>query len=600
MQRYRLAVLLSLMLWMPAALHAAGVQYAVKLDPLAAADGADKIAAQLAATYGGTVVSGSASSGTFVLRIPETRARLLASDPHVSSLTPVPNAAPAVQEVVYWTGGVSYTYDGSGNIRQAGNDKFAYDYAGRLVQADVNGISRKYDYDAYGNRKACSQPGTDCQYGLTISATNNRIEQAGYDGGGNVKTFGGHAYTYDALHMPVRDDHGPLAREYVYTADDERLAVYEVGSSWHWTVRGIGASVLREFSSSGAQGTSSWKWERDYVYRGPSLLASRQPAGQSTSTYHYHLDHLGTPRRVTDDHDATVGFHDYYAFGPDAGGLNEPSAAPLRYTGHERDSASDLFGTLDYMHARYYSPIAGRFLSVDPGRKWNPKKPQTWNLYAYVRNNPLNFTDPTGRYECQATKQQCTAFENARQANLQSKRASQRVKDASATYGSPTDKNGIVVKFGATSDGKGAEAKLSLDPSVNTAKDGTTTASVKVVGTVTVNPAVKGTELQAAVAHEGSHISDAQKFASSFDAQGTHWNDSLNLTGRQTEVNAYAITADVANLTNSTFKFDGGTFTPLMLPIQVQNVTDEILRTTYTADYLANTVLGWNMKSPSP
>jgi len=50
------------------------------------------------------------------------------------------------------------------------------------------------------------------------------------------------------------------------------------------------------------------------------------------------------------------------------------------------------------MHARYYSPTAGRFLSVDPG-SYSLFKPQSWNRYGYVRNNPLNTTDPTGRCE---------------------------------------------------------------------------------------------------------------------------------------------------------------------------------------------------------
>lgn len=42
----------------------------------------------------------------------------------------------------------------------------------------------------------------------------------------------------------------------------------------------------------------------------------------------------------------------------------------------------------------------GRFLSVDPGRDWHPKQPQSWNMYAYVRNNPINRADPTGKYVC--------------------------------------------------------------------------------------------------------------------------------------------------------------------------------------------------------
>jgi len=49
------------------------------------------------------------------------------------------------------------------------------------------------------------------------------------------------------------------------------------------------------------------------------------------------------------------------------------------------------------MHARYYNPNVARFLSVDPGRDNDPSAPQSWNLYAYVRNNPVNRTDPDGR-----------------------------------------------------------------------------------------------------------------------------------------------------------------------------------------------------------
>jgi len=51
------------------------------------------------------------------------------------------------------------------------------------------------------------------------------------------------------------------------------------------------------------------------------------------------------------------------------------------------------------MHARYYDPSMGRFLSVDP-MCGLLDRPQGWNRYAYVMNNPLMYTDPTGRYPC--------------------------------------------------------------------------------------------------------------------------------------------------------------------------------------------------------
>ena len=50
------------------------------------------------------------------------------------------------------------------------------------------------------------------------------------------------------------------------------------------------------------------------------------------------------------------------------------------------------------MLARYYSASLGRFMAVDPGGDTQPEDPQSWNKYAYVRNNPINAIDPDGRF----------------------------------------------------------------------------------------------------------------------------------------------------------------------------------------------------------
>ena len=62
-----------------------------------------------------------------------------------------------------------------------------------------------------------------------------------------------------------------------------------------------------------------------------------------------------------------------------------------RTSGKERDSESGL----DNFGARYDSSQYGRFMSPDPFGG-HTEDPQTLNRYAYVRNNPLNLTDPTG------------------------------------------------------------------------------------------------------------------------------------------------------------------------------------------------------------
>lgn len=49
------------------------------------------------------------------------------------------------------------------------------------------------------------------------------------------------------------------------------------------------------------------------------------------------------------------------------------------------------------MHARFYNPQVGRFLSMDPDpQSEDMARPQSWNKYSYVLGNPLAYTDPNG------------------------------------------------------------------------------------------------------------------------------------------------------------------------------------------------------------
>lgn len=61
------------------------------------------------------------------------------------------------------------------------------------------------------------------------------------------------------------------------------------------------------------------------------------------------------------------------------------------FTTYQRDSESGL----DYAMARYYDSTAARFCSADPV-SGQVDDPQTWDRYTYVRNDPLNLTDPSG------------------------------------------------------------------------------------------------------------------------------------------------------------------------------------------------------------
>ena len=69
------------------------------------------------------------------------------------------------------------------------------------------------------------------------------------------------------------------------------------------------------------------------------------------------------------------------------------SPTDYTFTGQRWDSG---LGLLDY-RARFYDPVLGRFVSADTLVP-EPGNPQDLNRYAYVRNNPLRYTDPTGHW----------------------------------------------------------------------------------------------------------------------------------------------------------------------------------------------------------
>ncbi|MCV4776089.1 RHS repeat-associated core domain-containing protein, partial [Escherichia coli] len=63
------------------------------------------------------------------------------------------------------------------------------------------------------------------------------------------------------------------------------------------------------------------------------------------------------------------------------------------YTGYQKDDESGL----EFAQARYYNPMHGRFMSVDPlTASATIRNPQTFNRYAYALNSPYKFTDPLG------------------------------------------------------------------------------------------------------------------------------------------------------------------------------------------------------------
>lgn len=224
-------------------------------------------------------------------------------------------------------------------------------------------------YDLYGNIQTVLTDGVALST-TTDAATNHLIGTgtAYADGRGNLTSRAGVTFTYDALDRLVRRHASGDTREslFFYTADDERILTFEneppgsgLEERFHWTLRDLGGTVLRDYTSVAAGATQILCAAVDYVHRGAALLGAREhscdPDGSPTpADTHYTSDHLGTPRLLTLASGAIAEERKYFPYGEEAKPAN-PEGPRLRFTGHERDPF-DLAGTgddLDYLHARF-------------------------------------------------------------------------------------------------------------------------------------------------------------------------------------------------------------------------------------------------------
>lgn len=302
-------------------------------------------------------------------------------------------------------------------------ETFAYDRLNRLDTAQVaGGLLRDYDYDSLGNLTKKTDFSNKLVYGNTRPHAVSKVYSPGFESDPN-KAW---SYSYDANGNVSDELYGVLATRHIdydsanyvtavtrYKADGatvqaqqgflydaDRMRVKETLSS-----NGSNKTtyVLRPETHAGGHyecdyAASACTEQRVYLQANGELFAMATQAGSNAATMQYfHTDHLGSVALVTDAAGAVA---ERMAFDPFGARrlLNGGADFTLKgqktrrgYTGHDQ---LDELG-LVHMNGRIYHPAIGRFVSPDPN-VFHPDDSQDFNRYAYVHNNPLAATDPSG------------------------------------------------------------------------------------------------------------------------------------------------------------------------------------------------------------
>ena len=295
----------------------------------------------------------------------------------------------------------AYRYDGNGNRTAktgtqatlggitseitTGNNaldlSYAYDVRGQLLEERRNGTSVCYAYDKAGNRIRKTDVQGEIRY--LYNAKNQLIaeespadrKQFSYDRQGGIieekNAAGIRLFSYNSRHQQTRvETETGSVQENRYDAEGLRFELLENGRRTSFVYHN--GELLQEEGRE-EQGTS--------YHLGAGMEAFRR--GQELS--YYHRDEQLSTVFVTDGQGEIRNSYQYDAFGISLE-TTEQLNNRIRYTGQQYDELTEQY----YLRARYYNPVAGRFMQEDVYQG------DGLNLYAYCGNNPVVYDDPSG------------------------------------------------------------------------------------------------------------------------------------------------------------------------------------------------------------
>ena len=298
-----------------------------------------------------------------------------------------------------------YTYDPNGNRTEkrqiSGVTRYTYDALNRLTKVQYPSYTEELYYDGAGNRIRRMTKGVEELYQydpgnrLTEYTKGGVATQFTYDKAGNLLKDNKAEYTYDAFNRTEKaetfDGHVQINR---YDAEGLRHEMEEDGKLVQFIFRG----------DEIVTGETENKVIR--FIRGYDLVAS--DAESARTYYHYASDEMSSithvvtgedkecreeaqqnPRTASSDKtDAVVlNRYEYDAWG-NTTVCEETVENRFKFNGQQLDPVTQQY----YLRARFYNPVIARFTQEDTYRG------DGLNLYAYCKNNPVYYVDPSGHW----------------------------------------------------------------------------------------------------------------------------------------------------------------------------------------------------------